>query len=176
VELVSFIWELHIIAIVSLPWWGLLATVALVDWLLDLVWMGLFGWWCLPCAGLFIWIFNIALLPFHLFAWLQRFRLETYGLLVDGWMLIIGGSGCYLRFGKHCLFDRTLSNRKLRTFWDMPLFFSDDETESLGGTLKSLVAFPELKDQGDLVKVSRANRQVLLSMLPFYDEMSYVSS
>lgn len=142
VQFVAFLWELHIIVIVTFPWWIFLATVATVDWILDWVWLGLFGWWCMPCAGVFIWVMNLILLPFHIMAWLQRFRLETYGLLIDGWMLIFGFSGCYLRFGNDCLFDRTLSNRNMRTYWDMPLFFSDDKSESLSGKIASLVAFP----------------------------------
>lgn len=66
----SWVWQMHIVAIVTLPKWLFLATIALVDWLLDWVWLGLFGWWCMPCAGFFIWIINIALFPFTLFAWI----------------------------------------------------------------------------------------------------------
>jgi len=171
----SALWEAHIIVIVTLPYWSFLAILALVDWLLDWVWLGLFGWWCTPCAGFFIWTFNIAYIPFQLLAWAQRFRLETYGLLIDGWMLFFGFSGCYLRYGNDCLFDRSWESRNMRTIWDMPLFFNNDNERTVTQQLKALVTFPT-EDTEEMVKVSRANRQEHLSMLPFYDEISTISS
>jgi hypothetical protein len=171
----SWLLELHVVAIVTLPLWTLLATIATLDWILDWIWLGLFGWWCLPCAGVFIWIFNIVLSPFHILAWLQRFRLETFGLIIDGWLLIFGGSGCYLRYGKHCLFVDKRNERKLRTFWDMPYFYYDGP-ENIVPDVKAMFAFPELKVSSDIIQVGRANRTLLATMLPFYDEISYLSN
>lgn len=102
------------VLVVYLPGYLVLFSLALVDWLVDWVFMLLFGWWCLPCAGVFIWTINIAMLPFHILGWLQRLWLETYGLVIDGWMLLLGGSGCYLRFGKHCYLNPRREDRTMR--------------------------------------------------------------
>lgn len=70
VQVLETLWELNIVFIVTLPWWAILATVAAADWIIDWIWVGLFIWWCKPCAMVFIWIFNIAFLPFHIGGWL----------------------------------------------------------------------------------------------------------
>ena len=70
VQVLETLWELNIVFIVTLPWWAILATIAAVEWIIDWIWVGLFIWWCKPCAMVFIWIFNIAFLPFHIGGWL----------------------------------------------------------------------------------------------------------
>ena len=130
VQFLSAVWEFHVIFAITLPWWLLLAVFALLDWIIDWPFWLLFSWWCMPCAGVFIWLINIVMLPFHIFAWLQRLRLETYGLMVDGWLLFFNFSGCYLRFGRQCFWDRSIGNRSIRTAMDMPLFFVE-ESEKL---------------------------------------------
>ena len=69
-QTLQILWELNVVMIVTLPSWAMLALVAAIDWLIDWIWMGLFSWWCKVCAMIFIWIFNIAFLPFHIFGWL----------------------------------------------------------------------------------------------------------
>ena len=170
VMFLSGVWKFHVIFAVTLPWWLLLATVAALDWIIDWpIWL-LFGWWCVPCAGVFIWLINIAMLPFHILAWLQRFRLETYGLMIDGWLLFFNFSGCYLRFGRQCFWDRSIGNRDVWTVMDMPLFFVEESEK-----MQSLLSKPALETPEDIWTLRRENRQVLLSLLPFYDEVSYIT-
>jgi len=98
-QILSGIWKGLAIGIVALPWWLILASVATVDWILDWVFLFTFGIFCRPCAGFFIWVLNIAFLPFTVWGWLMRLMLETFGLFIDGWMLPFGLSGCYLNWG-----------------------------------------------------------------------------
>ena len=158
VQVLSAIWELHIVYLVTLPWWGLLVGIAAADWVLDWVWLGLF-FWCKRCAGFFIWLVNIALLPFHVFGWLMRFRLETYGAIVDGWMLFVKGSGCYLRYGKHCWFTKKWKDRNLRTYWDIPIL-------SNGEGIKSLFTPPQLTHYSEVRQVGASKRQILFDLMP----------
>ena len=120
VQLFALVNQLITVGTVSLPIYAVLLTVAITDWLVDWVFMGLFGWWCLPCAGVFIWILNIALLPFTVIGWVHRFMLETIVLPIDGWLLLLGGSGCYLRFGHDCWSNKRVKDRTLRHFLDIP--------------------------------------------------------
>ena len=158
VQLLSAFWELHVVGMVTLPFYGIMFTIAMTDWLLDWVWLGLF-FWCKFCAGFFIWLINIAMLPFHILGWLMRFRLETYGAVVDGWLLILGGSGCYLRFGKHCWFNKRAKDRKLRTYWDIPLLFDGD-------SISSLFAPPQLEHYSDVRRVGAQKREILYEIMP----------
>ena len=123
VQILSGIWKALVIAIVALPWWLILATLAAVDWILDWVFLLTFGLFCVPCAGFFIWGLNIALLPFTIWGWLMRIFLETFGLFIDGWLLLFKGNGCFLLWGHNCWFK---PETNLRTVLDIPLFFSDD--------------------------------------------------
>jgi len=79
--------------------------------------------------------------------------LETYGLFIDGWLLFFNFSGCYLRWGKQCFFDRKFKNRTLRSYMDMPLFFSDERDK-----IQSLLTFPDLKKPDDILKIRQSNR------------------
>lgn len=172
VQVLETLWELNVIFIVTLPWWAILATVALVDWIIDWIWMGLFVWWCRTCAAIFIWIFNIAFLPFHIGGWLQRFRLETYGLLVDGWMLFFRGSGCYISWGRHCWFKRKLKDRNFRTIWDIPIMNREDETGSIAGELSSYFMPPDLNDPVGYAKIKAAHRRgMLVDAMPNFDKV-----
>ena len=160
VQIASEIWKLHIIGLVTLPWWLILASIAIVDYVLDFVWLGLF-FWCRSCAGIFIWLINIAFLPFHIFGWLMRFRLETYGAIVDGWLLLLNGSGCYLQFGRHCWFNPTFNNRHLRTYWDIPLLWLDKFAAA-----KATLSPPKLEHYSDVRKVGAQKRQVIFDLMP----------
>jgi len=125
VQILSSIFELGVVFTVSLPWYLLLTTIAAIDWVLDWVFIGLFGLFCMPCAGIFIWILNIAFIPFWLAGEIQRFFLETLGLMIDGWMLFMGGSGCYLYFGKDCWYNKAPWNDDLRGVLDIPWLMAD---------------------------------------------------
>lgn len=173
VQVLETLWELNVVLIVTLPWWAILATIALVDWIIDWIWIGLFVWWCKTCAVIFIWIFNIAFLPFHIFGWLQRFRLETFGLLVDGWMLFFRGSGCYINWGRHCWFKRRLKDRNYRTIWDIPIMNREDEDgQSIAGGLSSYFMPTDINDPISYAKVKSAHRKgMLVDALPNFDKL-----
>ena len=66
----SGIWKSLLIGSVFLPWWSILASVAAVDFILDFVFLWTLGLFCTPCAGFFIWLLNIALIPFTIWGWL----------------------------------------------------------------------------------------------------------
>ena len=130
VQVLSGIWKALAISIVFLPWWLILASVAALDWVLDWVFLLAFGLFCRPCAGFFIWILNIAFLPFTIWGWILRIFLETYGAIIDGWLLLFKGNGCYLGFGHNCWFK---PERSLRTVLDIPLFFTQPgDSPSMG--------------------------------------------
>ena len=169
-QIFAVMWEFNIVSIVTFPWWALLLVLAIVDWILDWVWIGLFAWWCEPCAITFIWIINIIMIPFHVGGWLQRFRLETFGLIVDGWMLFFGGSGCYLGFGEHCWGK----DSNYRTIWDIPIMNKEnDDGTSIAGELKSYFVPPSLTDPYESLKVKQAHRTDLLSQqMPGYTHLS----
>lgn len=117
-QILSGIWKALAIGMVGFPWWFLLATIAAFDWVLDWVFLFTFGLFCTPCAGFFIWVVNIAFLPFSIWGYIYRFFLEIYGLFIDGWMLPFG-NGCFLRWGNQCWLQRDFSTRKAL---DIPLF------------------------------------------------------
>jgi len=161
IQLLAFLWEFGVVAIVMLPWWSILFSIALLDWSLDWVFLGLF-FWCKFCAGIFIWTINIAMLPFMIWGWLQRAYLETFGLIVDGWMLIFNFSGCYLRFGRHCWYVKRAKHRNMRTFWDIPIMNTDPGIQSLTAAITS----PTVTDKEEFLQIRRANRRLLTDALP----------
>ena len=161
VQLLAFIWEFGVVAIVMLPWWSILFSIALFDWLLDWVFLGLF-FWCDFCAGIFIWTINIIMLPFMFWGYLQRAYLETFGLIIDGWMLIFSFSGCYLRFGRHCWFVKWPSDRNMRTFWDIPIMNKDTNIQSLAAAISP----PEVKSKKEFLQIRHQNRKLLFDALP----------
>ena len=122
-QLLEFVWKFGVVSIVILPWWSMLVSIAVFDWLLDWVFLGIF-YWCGYCAGFFIWIINIALLPFTVWGMLQRLYLEVFSLMIDGWMLFFGGSGCFLRYGHHCWFTSRFKDKDVRGYMDIPWMIS----------------------------------------------------
>jgi len=80
----------------------LFTGLAVLDFVLDVAILMSVGQVCIHCAAALIWIINIIYLPFYLLAWVQRFFVETFGLIIDGWMLLFNFSGCYVFFGRHC--------------------------------------------------------------------------
>ena len=179
VQIAAWAWEMLGVAVMWTPGYLALFSVALIDWLLDAVFLILFGWWCLPCAGIFIWIINLAMLPFMILGWIQRFWLETFGFIVDGWMLLFGFSGCYLRFGKHCYLNPKMRDRPMRKMMDIPWFstehaFGATPGMSFSEQLVNLVTLPDLQKSSDILQVRRANRQPLLRLLPGMDYVTPV--
>lgn len=167
VQLVAMFWELGVVAIVTLPWWSILASIATLDWILDWVFLFTIGLICRPCAGLFIWILNILMLPFMIWGYIQRFFLETFGLIIDGWMLAFNFSGCYFIFGHHCWHTPRSKHRNMRTLWDIPLMWVDPSIDNL----KALVLpTTEEMTQDEFLQVRAANRQPLLNILPVYSQ------
>ena len=142
------LWKLGPILTVYLPWYLILASIAVVDWVIDWVFLLTLGLFCHKCAGFFIWTFNIALIPFTLIGFFQRFLLETYALVVDGWMLFFWGSGCYLRFGHDCFINKRVKDRNTRTYFDIP-WFSD---------IEQLFSIPEIEKASDIINIRRSNR------------------
>ena len=161
VQLLAFLWEFGVVAIVMLPWWSILFSIALLDWSLDWVFLGLF-FWCKFCAGIFIWTINIAMIPFMIWGWLQRAYLETFGLIVDGWMLIFNFSGCYLRFGRHCWYVKRAKYRNMRTLWDIPIMHTDPNIQSLAASITS----PTVTNKEEFLQMRRQNRRLLTDALP----------
>ena len=101
-QFVASIWKLGAIGIVMLPWWVLLTAIAFIDWVVDWAFLLTIGLLCKPCAGFFIWIVNIAHIPFTIWGWLMTILLEVFAFRIDGWMILFKGSGCFLRYGRHC--------------------------------------------------------------------------
>lgn len=68
-QIFGAIFEFHVIFLAILPWWILGIVLILVDIIYDYLWYIIFFAFCKPCAYVFIWIFNIPMLLFHLPFW-----------------------------------------------------------------------------------------------------------
>ena len=101
-QIIAAFFEIHIIAISIAPWYLILLVYQFVDFLIDWIWYAIFFAWCLPCAWVFIWIFNIAFLPITVWGYVNRFQLELIGFIFDFWLLFFKGDGCFLRWGNYC--------------------------------------------------------------------------
>ena len=174
VQLLSMVWELGVVAIVTLPFWGTIASVAVVDYILDFVFLYTIGLVCKPCAGIFIWILNILLLPIMILGYIQRLYYETFGLVIDGWMLAFKFSGCYWKFGHHCWHVPRAKHRNMRTLWDIPLLIATGETDSLLDAIKEAVTPPEITSSAEFRDVRAANREPLLRALPGYNVINNI--
>lgn len=141
VMFLSWLFEMHVVMIVTLPWWSILFFFALVDYALDLVFWLLFGWYCSFCAGVFVWIVNIVHLPITILGWIQRIFMETFGLIVDGWLLFLG-NGCYLFFGGDCI----LPSSSMYWILDIPWFTKDVKIPgiNLQTEAEKVVTIPEV--------------------------------
>ena len=51
--------------------------------------------------------------------------IASLGAMVDGWMLIFGGSGCFLRWGYDCRFAKRLTNRSYWEIMSLPIWMRD---------------------------------------------------
>ena len=169
VQLASMVWELGVVAIVTLPFWSILATFATLDWILDFVFLYTIGLVCKPCAGIFIWVLNILMLPLMILGYVQRLYYETFGLVIDGWLLAFKFSGCYWKFGHHCWHTPRAKHRNMRTLFDIPLLIATGETDDLVSVIIEAVTPPEISSSGEFREVRAAHRQPLLEALPGYN-------
>lgn len=160
VQILGYIWEALVIWIAVLPWWLILATFAAIDWILDWVFLFTFGLFCVPCAGFFIWALNIAFLPFTIWGWVFRVLLQTFGLVVDGWLLLFGRNGCYLGFGHNCWLGGP--SRSLRKILDIPVFISNEPfIDEVKESFMRLITPPDidqLTKPSDILRVRQAHR------------------
>ena len=136
---------------------------ALVDWTLTTLFNYSVGLFCAPCAGVLIWVFNIAFLPFWALGWMFRFMLETIGLLVDGWLLIFNFSGCYMFIGRHC---GLLNPRFTPWRFDIPILNSLGLGQGFLETIKSLTKPPEINQASDILQARHANRKNMFQGTP----------
>ena len=117
--IIATIMEMHIVVIAILPWWGVGIALILADLVWDWLWYLIFGFFCKPCAYVFVWLFNIATLFVHVPWWYQRLHLELLGFIFDGWMLFIGGDGCFLRWGRDCWLAKRMKYRDHLSYTDL---------------------------------------------------------
>lgn len=118
-QITSAVFEMHVVVLAIFPWWLLGIMVIFTDFLIDGFWWLLFNWFCDICAYIFVWIFNIAMLPFHMMFWYQRVHLELVGFLFDGWLLFMGWDGCFLRWGQHCWFAKRINEKGPYGYMDL---------------------------------------------------------
>lgn len=116
--------EMHVIVLAIAPWYLIQLVLIFVDFLIDWLWYAIFFAWCLPCAWIFIWLFNIVFLPFQVWSYVSRFQLEWVGFVFDFWLLFFNGDGCFLRWGNNCWFARTIDDRDNMTYMDNAALFS----------------------------------------------------
>jgi hypothetical protein len=118
-QTISVFFELNVVTIALGPWYLMNLTYQFIDFLLDWLWYGIFFAWCLPCAWVFIWIFNIAFLPITVWGYFMRFHLELVGFVFDFFLLFFKGDGCFLRWGKYCWQAEKIKGRDHMTYTDL---------------------------------------------------------
>lgn len=156
-----------IVALYTLPVWSILASINLVDLVLDWVFLITFGLFCKKCAGLFIWIINLAHLPLTVLGWVQRLFYEAAVVPIDGWLLLLGGSGCVLRFGRHCWLGGRWKNRPMRHKLDIPWFSND----SILDQIKDSIVPPAIEEPKDILAARRQSRVARLGHSPVLSTM-----
>ena len=93
-----------IISLIGTGFQMALWSYMLLDKIFDLVvriFLGQIGF-LKPLAWLAIWAFKIPTLPIIFLGWSWTVLLELMAMPVSGWMIIFGGSGCFLRWGHDC--------------------------------------------------------------------------
>lgn len=159
---------MHIVSIVTLPWWFMIFSFAMFDYALDLVFFLLFGWYCSFCAGLFIWTINLIHLPFTIWGWLQRAFLEVFGGMIDGWLLLFDFSGCFIFIGHNCYLQGWSMYRAL----DIPFFTKDvDGVQSLRTKIDEKLTVPKIEKPMDFWKVREQHRREFMVAIPVVGEV-----
>jgi len=153
VQLAAVAWKLAIISLIGQPIQLLIWLYILIDWVVDLAVRITLGWFCAPCAWLVIWAFKLPTFPIIFLGWFFRILVESMGLLVDGWMLFFGGSGCYLRWGHDCWFAKRFKDRRYYEIADLVIFlrnpsdfFVKDPTLSFSDTVHQFFNVPRVED------------------------------
>jgi len=83
-------------------------------------------------------------------------------------MIFLGGSGCFLSFGKDCLiFDEYLALGNLRKALDIQWFMSEEGFDSL----KSIFTIPTIEKASDVLTIRNSNRAIL-APLPIISTMA----
>lgn len=157
-----------IIFLIGLPWQAIIWTITLVDWLYNLVIRILFGVWCKPCAVVLVWALKLPTLPFVFLGWFFRIIYETAVLPLDG-ILLLFGSGCYLRWGAQCRFSSRFKDKKYWQKADVPIFMSDphaffgtDPNASLYENLSAVMHVPTIDNYADFgLTIAKEGRQEL---------------
>jgi len=166
VQLLAWIWDMHVVMMITLPWWSILFAVAMFDYFLDFVFWLLFGWYCSFCAGVFIWLVNLIHLPFTIWGWFQRIFLEIFSFIVDGWMLLFG-SGCFIWWGNDC----RLMGWDMYWALDIPWYTTDDFGASLAAVIDEKLTIPEIKEPMDFWTVREKSRREFMSMIPLVGDV-----
>jgi len=122
-QIISVFFEFHIVTIAIFPWYLLLLTYMLIDYIIDWIWYAIFFAWCLPCAWVFIWIFNVVFIPFTVWGYIMRFQMELVGFVFDFWLLFFNGDGCFLRWGNNCWMARRIKQRDNMTYTDVSALY-----------------------------------------------------
>ena len=124
-QIIGFIWEFFWILLYGaipqalfLAWW-------IADFAIDLVVRFFIGSWCKPCAWVFIWIVNVPGIVFWFVGGIWRLGVQTWGLPIDGWMILFQGSGCFLRWGHDCRMSKRWRERQYWQLFDVPLWFRE---------------------------------------------------
>ena len=148
----------------------LLFSVALVDYILDWVFWLLFGWYCEFCAGIFIWIINIAHLPFTIWGWINRILLESFGAIIDGWMLFFNWSGCVWFIGAHCW---GVNSFDMYGALDIPWFTNVEEIP----TAQQLIAkvTPAATSSDEFWAIRNQQRKEFLNLSPIVRQLIQVA-
>jgi len=149
-----------IISLVGLGFQIFLWSYMLLDLLWDTTVRLFLGWipFMKPLAWLAIWAFKLPTFPIIIFGWVWTILTETMAFPVSGWMILFGGSGCYLRWGYNCHWPNG-KRFKDRSYWEIadlawlirepgaalglpPSYskFSEDMMKSEGQRRRSMVA------------------------------------
>ena len=167
-QFLSWIWEMHVVMIITLPWWLLIFAIAMLDYVLDFAFWLVFGWYCSFCAGIFVWAVNLVHLPFTIWGWLQRIFLEIFGFIIDGWMLFFGWSGCFMFFGKDCY----LQSWDMYWVLDIPFFKKDDDKINLAAQIKEkYLTIPKVESASDFWTLRQKQRKAFMAMIPGVGEL-----
>jgi len=171
----SSIWKLGVISLVGTAWELIIVTYIIIDFIMDLFIRLFLGTFCKPCAWLAIWTFKLPTFPIIIFGWAFRIMIETMGLMVDGWMLFFGGSGCYLRWGHDCWFAKRFKDRSYYQIADLTIwmrnptnFFVQDATASFSDNFHAFFAVPKYADFNTELskKIGDARRQSMMDSCP----------
>jgi len=120
VLLAGQIFQLMIISLIGTGFQLFLWSYILLDRLWDTIVRLFLGqiFFLKPFAWLAIWAFKIPTFPIIIFGWVWTILTELMAFPVSGWMILFGGSGCFLRWGYNCHFPNG-KRIKDRGYWQI---------------------------------------------------------